>query len=293
MYSQANCGRAALMSWAGSRATMHLMAGAATEAAINKLYHYEAFCPSYLTDTLVNQRVHVSDPRNFNDPWDCCPYFDTTQASDPNYRARCIQYIQQQVPLPNITVARRLDYESMLQASSRLFSEMLQTSFRKTLRDTLVNRWRIYCLTVHPAMSLMWSHYANHHQGICLEFDASQAVIGGAFQVKYSETLPLLDILALSDEAAFQVLVTKSSDWAYESEYRILARDSKADDDSQFQPITTNDFLYLPPGALTAIIAGCRADACAIKMLVHKHAPGLPVKRAVQAPERYSLSIQD
>jgi hypothetical protein len=127
----------------------------------------------------------------------------------------------------------------------------------------------------------MWSHYSNKHQGICLEFDAGQAVIGNAFQVEYGDALPVLDILTFTPKDAFQILVTKSPDWRNEDEYRILARDGQADDVTpQFLPITNNDFLALPPSALTAIIAGCRADVDKIKALVQKHAPGLPVKRA-------------
>jgi hypothetical protein len=99
-------------------------------------------------------------------------------------------------------------------------------------------------------------------------------------------------MLSFSPEEAFQILVTKSTDWTYENEFRILARDGQADEIPPL-PITNNDFLPLPPGALTAVIAGCRADVDTIKDLVKRHAPGLPVKRAVQAPDRYSLSVQD
>ena len=171
---------------------------------------------------------------------------------------------------------------------------MLQTDFREAIRNMIVERWRIYCLTPHSDRPLMWSHYSNKHQGICLEFDAGQPVIGNAFQVEYHDALPVLDILTFVEKDAFQVFVTKSPDWSCEDEYRILARDGGADDvPPSFIPITRNDFLPLPPGALTAIIAGCRANFDEIKALVEKYAPGMPVKRAVQAPDRYSLSIQE
>jgi len=127
-----------------------------------------------------------------------------------------------------------------------------------------------------------------------LEFDAGHAVIGNAWQVQYNDVLPALDMLTTTDESIFRILVSKSSDWSYEGEYRVLARDGEAPDVSpQFLPITNKDFLSLPRGALTAIIAGCRADLDAIKAMVERRAPGLPIKRAVQAPDRYSLSIQD
>ncbi len=127
-----------------------------------------------------------------------------------------------------------------------------------------------------------------------MEFDAGHAVIGNAWQVQYRQALPVLDILELAtDKGTFEILVSKSFDWLYEDEYRILARDGEAPDVSpQFLPITNKDFLPLPPGALTAVIAGCRANFDEIKALVEKHTPGMPVKRAVQVSDRYSLSIQ-
>ena len=269
------------------------MALRAGESGIQKLYHYERFEPKYLEDTLVNRRIHFSNPKHFNDPWDCYPSFDTTRLTDPIYRASCIGYLRQ-FPFANLSAAQRLSYETRLQADGRLFTEMLQTEFRESIRNTIVERWRIYCLTPHSDHPLMWSHYSNHHKGICIEFEAGQSLVGSALQVAYCDKLPALDILRMSGEAVFRIFVMKSPDWFYEKEYRILARDSSASDaPASFLPVTNNDFLSMPPGVLTAIIAGCRADVDMIKALVEKYAPGLPVKRAVQAPDRYSLSIQE
>ena len=64
------------------------------------------------------------------------------------------------------------------------------------------------------------------------------------------------------------------------------------DEVSNALPVTNDDFLALSRGALTAVIAGCRANIDEIQGLVERCAPGLPVRRAVQAPDRYSLSIQ-
>jgi hypothetical protein len=112
--------------------------------------------------------------------------------------------------------------------------------------------------------------------------------------VGYNPTPPALDVLALSPGDAFQIFVTKSPDFGYEDEYRILARDSHAGDTPRSGlPVTTNDFLQLPLRALTAIIAGCRADVDTIKALAARHAPALRVKRAAQVPDRYSLTIQE
>jgi len=206
------------------------MAVRALESGIQKLYHYETFCPKHLEDTLVQQQVHVSNPQRFNNPWDCYPCFDTTRVADPAYRAKCIEEVFQRSALPSLPVAQQRYYEKKLQADSHFFAEVLQTEFRESVRNMIVDRWRVYCLTPYRDRPLMWSHYSDKHRGICLEFDAAQALIGGAFQVRYSDALPVLDVLSLSPEVVFQIFVTKSPDWRYENEYRILARDGGADD---------------------------------------------------------------
>src|ERR1039458_3080564 len=40
--------------------------------------------------------------------------------------------------------------------------------YSESLRREICKR-RIYCLTPDPCSTLMWSHYAENHRGICLE----------------------------------------------------------------------------------------------------------------------------
>ncbi len=43
----------------------------------------------------------------------------------------------------------------------------------KCLKDTFQN-WGVYCLCEKPDNLLMWSHYADAHRGICLQFDTKK-----------------------------------------------------------------------------------------------------------------------
>ena len=61
----------------------------------------------------------------------------------------------------------------------------------RSVQDVIAQR-RIYCLTPIPNNILMWSHYADNHKGICLEFDTSIRLFGTAREVDYRETYPLL-----------------------------------------------------------------------------------------------------
>ena len=143
---------------------------------------------------------------------------------------------------------------------------------------------RIYCLTPIPDSTLMWSHYADHHRGICLEFDKDSDLIGMSLQVRYRDTYPELlpqnrDVLAL--------VLTKSSDWSYEQEFRIIA--STINTPAKLH----GDFVMLPDGALTAIIVGCQCKHYSeILSIVKNYYPSVAVKRALRVPNHYKLSIQ-
>ena len=72
---------------------------------------------------------------------------------------------------------------------------------------------------------LMWSHYADAHTGICLEFanDDSEPFIGRAQKVGY---LPLYKRAhAIFDDSMAQVeriLLSKAKCWAYQAEWRVI-----------------------------------------------------------------------
>jgi hypothetical protein len=267
----------------------------ATDAGIQKLYHYQRFEPNYLKDSLTNQRFHFSNPQNFNDPWDCCPWFDPTEVSDPSCRAKWVRFLEPLVQ--NLPPAEQEALKTLGTKWQENSDFLIKTIWNMTAstQQILAEHWRIYCLTPHPDSTLMWSHYADKHKGICLEFDAGENAIGSAFQVVYKDSLPVLGAYSLSDsDAVAQILLNKSSDWAYEHEYRVLARDSQADSvPPKFLAITDSDFLSLQHSALTAVIAGCSAELDAIKTLVREHAPAVQVKRAVRARHKYSISIEN
>ncbi len=52
-------------------------------AGLTSLYHYEDFQLDRLADILRNHRIYCSNPADFNDPWDCKPYFNPALHDDP------------------------------------------------------------------------------------------------------------------------------------------------------------------------------------------------------------------
>ena len=90
---------------------------------------------------------------------------------------------------------------------------------------------------------LMWSHYTGEHKGLLIGFDATNEMfkpgkfsVGGLSRVKYSRSryvVPPTGLVSSSKhdpDAEERVLFTKSRDWEYERELRLLAHPKQADE---------------------------------------------------------------
>lgn len=88
------------------------------------------------------------------------------------------------------------------------------------------------CLSTRYDSPLMWSHYADQHRGICVEFDVSKlppralrkGVYGTSREIAASSIRSWLreDSAAARNEIERACLFTKSTEWNYEEEYRLL-----------------------------------------------------------------------
>jgi len=118
---------------------------------------------------------------------------------------------------------------------------------RRTLKGIREDS-RCFCMTTDPRCSLMWSHYANGHTGVCVEFtvrDRNQ-LTGGFLPVpvRYEPTAPVLRPYAgILDEQIEAVFTTKALCWQYEKEWRTF-------------PTRENRLLRLPPDLVSAVYAG-------------------------------------
>jgi hypothetical protein len=175
---------------------------------------------------------------------------------------------------------------------------VLSSMVRKVSADfcaLATERWRIYCLTPHPDLTLMWSHYADNHRGICLEFSTeNNDLFSNACKVSYRKEYPQWSLHTMDEY--LEVFLTKSDDWKYEEEYRIIARAGATEAEMRGGGLITvsNDaFLSFPAAALVSVIAGSESNLAGIRATVARCAPGLPVKRAVRSPNGYRLQIEE
>jgi hypothetical protein len=110
--------------------------------------------------------------------------------------------------------------------SERFATPKLRETFRR-----IAEGLGILCLAERPDNLLMWAHYADHHRGLVIGFDRKNHFFNRKRsandefyhlrQVKYSKERPQRFLRHMD---AVDVFLTKSEEWAYESEWRMAFR---------------------------------------------------------------------
>jgi Protein of unknown function (DUF2971) len=266
----------------------------AGQLGLKSLYHYQDFNLTSsndhvgrLSDILKNHRIWCSNPATFNDPWDCKPYFDPALLDDPLTRAATAETListrKGGVELDHVDEKLRRDPEFLKAAIHRFSVELL---------DFIASRWGVYCLSPDPCLTLMWSHYARDHKGICLEFAVQRTKFHIALKVQYQKEYPTL--LLHDPDSRFTMLLVRSDDWIYEQEFRMIC--PRFTDVKASPLIMDGNYLKIGPNDLTSIILGCQIQGEAkakIEALVEKYAPNVRLRHARRAPNKYRLDIED
>lgn len=259
----------------------------ASHTDYRSLYHYQPFngeWKNYLEATLRDRTIYLSSPQSFNDPWDCRPWFDLEALQDPNVREAHIAWFMRQS-----TQTKESDAIEM-RHTPNLLRHMIEECSVGVCND-LNNNYRVYCLTPNENNALMWAHYADKHKGICLQFDVRTSPVDLAYKIEYQQNLPPSLLIQNNEEPAIKALFTKSDAWAYENEFRILARDAKSP--LPDIPITKDNLLKLADRVLIGIIIGCQSeDSDEIVEIVDRHQPSITVRKAVRMPHRYGLTFE-
>src|SRR5260221_11935201 len=100
-----------------------------------------------------------------------------------------------------------------------------------TVYDSFKKSLCVCCFSKNMNEILMWSHYADNHKGVCLEwdFDVEQKK-GSFFEIEYDDNVTILDEvkryesghLNLDIESNGKFMKLKFKTWGYEEEIRII-----------------------------------------------------------------------
>lgn len=141
--------------------------------------------------------------------------------------------------------------EKILPESKEAIAEVRETlnTMEQKLNDSLYGLFKICCLCTDYKNKLMWSHYADSHKGICIEYDFSEyhANKNQPMPVYYSKTRPkfpwhaaIESSLETQSEAIvhfMKALLTKDKTWSYENEWRLIMQSKAGVDKIPAPPI--------------------------------------------------------
>lgn len=200
-----------------------------------RLYKYQRI-DSYNLTNLRNNEFFFRAPSQFNDPYDCAldlqldiekladdDVLRKALVQDPDFSERF-----RELAVKDVNATMLKSYRDALPESMRAMFNLLQENVRSRLKVT--------CLSAKHDNMLMWSHYADAGKGFCLEFDAHHPSFERKLnKVRYVREFPKLDPLTMNhsrrdavQEIFNAMAYTKSEDWIYEQEWRIISMEESA-----------------------------------------------------------------
>jgi Protein of unknown function (DUF2971) len=149
-------------------------------------------------ETLTKCNIFFPSPADFNDPFDC-KFRPTVTASRLKRERFTRELVQERKP----GMPKHLIKKFAKRASSR-------ASFEEGERRLMVRisgSVGMLCVTERNDSVLMWSHYANKHQGVCLQFRGLENLSRPPLRVSYSDDYPTVSFESRSTSFCPQVRV--------------------------------------------------------------------------------------
>lgn len=165
-------------------------------------------------------------------------------------------------------------------------AEISDFQFRKASSEAfmgIVSEFRVCCFSQLFDNILMWSHYSDMHKGVCVKFDRTKdPLFGDATPVSYREQVPKYNLIDGTEEGIRCGIYTKSKDWEYEKEIRIVRHTQ--------QNIANK--VKFKRKALCEVILGCRFPdhkKLAVQAIIKKYGYHTALSQMDVSIEEYKL----
>lgn len=252
-------------------------------------YKYLPFSEGSL-QTIVAGTMKFANALDFNDPFDCHPCFDLEHIKELPALKR--ELFKAAAERRGLSPAQRLRRKGEFLA--RLRDGIQDGSFRKGQ----IERIGVVSLSRSGTNILMWSHYADLHRGFLLEFripvsgTARDGIVAMdrllPFPVKYQSTRPTIKIgLEIPEDLVEKMVLTKSDDWAYEQEERVV-----------YQGRSPGIYPYRRDEVLASVVAGLKMPTShrrelemAVKHAATSGLQGLALYDARENPREFGITV--
>jgi hypothetical protein len=212
-------------------------------------YKYLTF-DEYRANYFSNELLRFTQPKDLNDPFECLP-------QKPSF--------EELTNLINILIPHNANNEVKLEVRKRYNSIYLDDLYSKQCNE-VNNDIGIFSLSKNWNNILMWSHYTDSHKGFCIGFDSKHNYFKSFIDVKNNKSRAVYDVIYSSErykipmipeknEISIKPYITKSIDWKYEQEIRVISSLNLSDKVCDKQPYKIHLF-KVPHSAICEIILG-------------------------------------
>ena len=234
---------------------------------------------------LKNAQIYFNTPASFNDPFDCSALDISAILTDDNVVEIFRRYLK------NNNILTDFDIKSIKDVPQKNINQ-IHEGFEKTFvdnQDKLLSKRGGTCFSEVNDNILLWSHYADGHRGICLEFDTSFPLFSKARKVNYSIGFPSIDPVKMmfgnEDEIVDEFsrpLFTKYECWSYEKEWRLFHLEPNKE--------------YGYGEALKSVYFGLsvnRVDLEIVCLILQGQSKNIKFYKAIKDKSKYSLSFEE
>ena len=240
---------------------------------------YKYLSPDRL-DVLENSCVRFTQPDQLNDPFES---------------------------RPNMSAIRRSARASLAKRNPKAPAEQIEQGvdqFIEAFPNLLGESMVVLSLSGTCRNQLMWAHYCDSHQGFTIGFDPQSTFFSskreGPTKITYAKERAIIPLdednpsktSFLAGNKDF--LLTKSDEWDYEEEFRVLADPNTAETSIRTDDGTDIHLFAFPSSAVREVILGYNTkpqDESRIRAIVAKKYPDAKLLKAQLNESEFRMDI--
>ncbi len=263
----------------------------------NRVFKFRSWLNDFDIRLLTHNEIFLSSAEQFNDPFDCNISVKYDGLTKEDVIQRNIKFLKTTRPELGNKKIKKL---AKKQEQIKFYKDKNHLKwFDEYQKDYNLKHFGIYSLAGNCDNIVMWSHYANSHKGVCFGFNIvrlgesfpliakQHGLLIDIYPVIYSTEYPTYHIKDLDLDAEQRIvkpLITKSSAWEYENEYRLISLSG------------VNFSLHLYDGIITEIILGCKishTDKNMIQRILRTKKSNIKLYQALMDDNDFNLKFEE
>jgi hypothetical protein len=193
------------------------------------LYKFRVLDKTSHKEILKSNLLSFPSPDKFNDPFDCAIPIHYDQGN----KQEITRYWEEHFKISRPDLNRKERKKAAIEAYNGIRQRGERTvRIQEGLLSDVIG---IFSLSGNYKSILLWSHYADSHKGFCVGFNVRKLInfCGRRYvelqelisleEVSYREKYPFINAYEMSkNERLKGQVLTKSPEWRYEREYRLI-----------------------------------------------------------------------